>query len=60
MIDEVQEVNQVEAVEVDVITDFQLDQPDITLYALLGNPSPGNMRVLGQIRRHWVVILFRC
>ena len=52
MIDEVQEVNQVEAVEVDVITDFQLDQPDITLYALLGNPSPGNMRVLGQIRRH--------
>ena len=52
MIVEVQEVNQVEAVEVDVITDFQLDQPDITLYALLGNPSPGNMRVLGQIRRH--------
>ena len=58
MIDEVQEVNQVEAVEVDVTIDFQLDQPDITLYALLGSLSPGNMRVLGQIRRHWVVILF--
>ena len=47
MIDEVQEVNHVEAMEVDVTTDFQLDQPDITLYALLGSLSPGNMRVLG-------------
>ena len=57
MIEEVLEVNQVEVVEVDGNADFQLDQADITLYALLGNPSPGTMRVLGQIKGHWVVIL---
>ena len=57
MIDEVLEVNQVEVVEVDGNADFQLDQVDITLYALLGSPSPGTIRVLGQINGHWVVIL---
>ena len=57
MIDEVQEVSQVEVGEGDLTTEFQLDQADITLYALLGSPSPSTMRVLGQIRGHWVVIL---
>ena len=59
MIEEVQEVNkvEVEVVEVEDNIEFQLDQADITLYALLGSPSPGTMRVLGQIRAHWVVIL---
>ena len=57
MIDEVQEVNQGESVEVDVTADIQLDQVDITLYALLGSPSLSTMRVLGQIRGHWVVVL---
>ena len=57
MIDEVLEVNQVEVVEVDGNADFQLDQADITLYALLSSPSPGTMRVLGQIKGHCVVIL---
>ena len=52
-----QEVNEVEVVEVDDNAKFQLDQADITLYALLGSPSPGTMRVLGQIKGHWVVIL---
>ena len=57
MIEEMPEVNQVEVVEVDGNADFQLDQADITLYALLGSPSPGTMRVLGQIKGHCVVIL---
>ena len=43
MIEEVQEVNEVEVVEVDGNIDFQLDQADITLYALLGSPPPGTM-----------------
>lgn len=30
---------------------------EITLYALLGNPSPGTMRVLGRIKHREVVIL---
>ena len=34
-----------------------MDQADITLYALLGSPSLGTIRVLGQIKGHWVVIL---
>ena len=34
-----------------------MDQAVITLYALLGSPSLGTIRVLGQIRGHWVVIL---
>lgn len=29
----------------------------ITLYALLGNPSPGTMRILGRIKHKEVVIL---
>ena len=36
---------------------FEPEQSEITLYALLGSPSRGIMRVLGQIRGHWVVIL---
>ena len=52
MIEEVQEVNEVEVVEVDDNAEFQLDQVDITLYALLGSPSLGTMRVLGQIKGH--------
>ena len=57
MIEEVQEVNEVEVAEVDDNAEFQLDQADITLYALLGSPSQGTMRVLGQIKGHCVVIL---
>ena len=57
LIEEVQEVNEVEVVEVDDNAKFQLDQADITLYALLGSPSPGTMRVLGQIKGYLVVIL---
>lgn len=57
IIDEVQDVNQVETVEMVDTTDFHLGQADITLYALLGSPSPGTIRVLGQIKGHWVVIL---
>uniref|UniRef100_A0A7N2KR02 Uncharacterized protein n=1 Tax=Quercus lobata TaxID=97700 RepID=A0A7N2KR02_QUELO len=57
MIDEVQEVCQVEVGDEELTTKLQLNQADITLYALLGSPSPGTMRVLGQIRGHWVVIL---
>ena len=57
MIEEVLEVNQVEVVEVDGNADFQLDQADITLYVFLGSPSLGTMKVLGQIKGHWVVIL---
>ena len=34
-----------------------MDQANITLYALLGSPSLGTIRVLGQIKGHWVVIL---
>ena len=30
---------------------------EITLYALLGSPSPGTMRIKGKINGHWVVIL---
>ena len=30
---------------------------EITLYALLGSPSPGTMRIRGTINGHWVVIL---
>ena len=30
---------------------------EITLYALLGSPSLGTMRIKGKINRHWVVIL---
>ena len=47
MIEEVQEVNEVEVVEVDDNAKFQLDQANITLYTLLGSPSPRTMRVLG-------------
>ena len=47
MIDEVQEVSQMEVGEEDLTAKFQLDQVDITLYALLGSPSLGIMRVLG-------------
>ncbi|XP_075650145.1 uncharacterized protein LOC142620705 [Castanea sativa] len=57
MIEEVQEVNHGEAVEVDDNAEFQLNQADITLYALIGCPSPGTMRVLGQIKGHWAIIL---
>ena len=57
MIEEVQEVSEVEVVEVENNTEFQLDQADITLYALLDSPSLGTMRALGYIRGHWVVIL---
>jgi len=32
-------------------------EPEITLYALLGSPSPGTMRIKGTINDHWVIIL---
>ena len=47
MIEEVQEVCSVEVGNEDVTTELQLNQADITLYALLGSPSSGTMRVLG-------------
>lgn len=52
MIEEVQEVCSVEVGNEDVTTELQLNQADITLYALLGSPSSGTMRVLGQIKGH--------
>ena len=30
---------------------------EITLYALLGSPSPGTMRIKGRINGHWLIIL---
>lgn len=30
---------------------------EISLHALIGNPSPQAMRILGQIKGQWVVIL---
>ena len=30
---------------------------EITLYALLGSPSPGTMRIKGKINGHWLIIL---
>ena len=33
------------------------DTPEITLYALVGSPSPGTMRIEGKIQRQYLVIL---
>ena len=30
---------------------------EITLYALLGSPSPGTIRIKGKINGHWLIIL---
>ena len=35
----------------------KMAEVEITLYALLGSPSPSTMRIKGKINRHWVVIL---
>ena len=35
----------------------KIAKAEITLYALLGSPSPGTMRIKGKINGHWVVIL---
>ena len=32
-------------------------EANITLYALLGSPSPSTMRIKGRINGHWIVIL---
>lgn len=40
-----------------VETESKMVEVEITLYALLGSPSPGTMRIKGKINRHWVVIL---
>ena len=32
-------------------------EPEITLYALLGSPSPSTMGIRGTINGHWVIIL---
>ena len=37
--------------------DVLQDTPEITLYALVGNPSPGTMRIEGKIQGHCLVIL---
>ena len=37
--------------------EHNVPEPEITLYALLGSPSPGTMRIRGTINGHWVVIL---
>ena len=33
------------------------DTPEITLYALVGSPSPGTIRIEGKIQRQYLVIL---
>ena len=43
----------VESVE----TESHMAEAKITLYALLGSPSPGTMRIKGKISGYWVVIL---
>ena len=35
----------------------KMSKAEITLYALLGSPSPGTMRIKGRINGHWIVIL---
>ncbi|XP_023907750.1 uncharacterized protein LOC112019466 [Quercus suber] len=37
--------------------DVLQDSPEITLYALVGSPSPGTTRIEGKIQRHCLVIL---
>lgn len=37
--------------------DVLQDSPEITLYALVGSPSPGTMRIEGKIQGHYFVIL---
>ena len=37
--------------------DIEKGVAEITLYALLGSPLPGTMRVRGKINGHWVAIL---
>ena len=37
--------------------DVLQDSPEITLYALVGSPSPGTMRIEGKIQGHCLVIL---
>ena len=37
--------------------DVLQDTPEITLYALVGSPSPGTMRIEGIIQGHYLVIL---
>ena len=38
-------------------SDIEKGVAEITLYALLGSPSPGTMTVKGKINGHWVTIL---
>ena len=47
------DVCHVESVE----TESHMAEAEITLYALLGSPSPGTMRIKGKINGYWVVIL---
>ena len=35
----------------------KMAEAEITIYALLGSPSPSTMRIKGRINGHWVVIL---
>nr|POF11672.1 hypothetical protein CFP56_62248 [Quercus suber] len=52
------QVEQVEeCIGSDVSSDLINSTAEITLYALLGNPSPGTMRVLGKINHQELVIL---
>ena len=41
----------------DIKIDGEKSVAEITLYALLGSPSPGTMRVKGRINGHWVTVL---
>ena len=40
-----------------VESEHNMLEPKITLYALLGSPSPSTMRIRGTINGHWVIIL---
>ena len=40
-----------------VETESHMVEVEITLYALLGSPSPGTIRIKGKINGYWIVIL---
>ena len=47
------DVFHVESIEIE----SHMAEAEITLYALLGSPSPSTMRIKGKINGYWVVIL---
>ena len=40
-----------------MLQDSHGEEAEITLYALIGNPTPGTMRVRGRIEKEGLVIL---